>query len=353
MLLFRVCGDIRACSRCPAECRGTCALKIAKAAMTNMSLDLIICSYNRARQLDDCLTTLASQTAPHECWRVTVVDNASTDETSAVVDRHVAAGHLPALTRILETRQGLQEARRRGLTSVSGQWAALVDDDCHLDPGWVTASLAAIKAAPDAGALGGRVVVDWGGRVPGALRRNGWLFAQQDHGSAPREVTALVGTGLVLRREALKATGWMKEPLVADRIGRDVTSGGDVEITQRLLSTGHPLRYDPGMVLRHQIDRVRLERRGVLRLSGGLGFGAAVIRAMEIIESDLCGEAGKTSAELSAWQGMRLRSILTGRSYDWRIHDAFLRGEDGAFAKIAHDQALRNRILGALRRDLR
>lgn len=314
-------------------------------------LEILVCTYNRAAQLDRCLSTMAKQTAPWDTWRVTVIDNASTDHTKAVVARHAEAGRLPGLSRILEPLQGLQEARRRGLTSVTGRWCAFVDDDCHLDPGWIMAARRVAAAHPHAGAIGGRVVIHWSVPVPAALRRNGWLFAEQDHGDAPKEVQALVGTGLVLNREALAKTGWTAAPLVADRIGRDLTSGGDVEITQRLAAAGYVLRYEPAMQLLHHIDRERLRRREVLRLSGGLGAGAALIRVMKIGPEELSNERSDVRARISAHRRLLLWALRHGELYDWRIHHAFLVAKDRSLARIAVNPGALQRLAGNLPRD--
>ena len=56
------------------------------------SITVIIATYNRAALLDECLAHLRAQ-AFRPGDEVIVVDNGSTDETSAVVARHQARVH--------------------------------------------------------------------------------------------------------------------------------------------------------------------------------------------------------------------------------------------------------------------
>ena len=53
------------------------------------TIAVLIATYNRASMLDECLRHLAAQ--PFEAGdQVIVVDNGSTDDTAAVIDRHAS-----------------------------------------------------------------------------------------------------------------------------------------------------------------------------------------------------------------------------------------------------------------------
>jgi hypothetical protein len=83
-------------------------------------------------------------------------------------------------------------------------------------------------------------------------------------------VPFLVGAGLVIRRAAIAETGWLERQLLADRVGKRLVSGGDVEIGLRLAAR-HELWFDPRLRLRHAIDARRGEPRHLARLVYGLG----------------------------------------------------------------------------------
>lgn len=240
-----------------------------------VAIDIVICTCNRAAGLDAALVALARQTTGAGiAWRVLVVDNASIDDTAAVVEAHRARRSLPELRRVFEPVQGLTAARLRGVRETNAPWVAFVDDDNLLEPGWLAAIGRAIRAHPEAGGVGGRVVLDWEVPPPVYLREFGFCFAAQDAGEADRAVDSLTGAGMVLRRSALAECGWLDRPLLADRVGETLVSGGDVEIAQRVRAAGYALWFAADAVLRHRIPAC-MGRRYLFRINRALGAGAA------------------------------------------------------------------------------
>ena len=236
----------------------------------DISLDVVICTYNHAALLDRALAALVRQRpALHLTWRILVVNNNCTDDTEAVVARHARAAPVP-LTMVHEPEQGLTPARRRGVVSTGGDWIAFVDDDCLLDDDWVQRAAEFARAHPDCGAFGGMVVLDWETSPPPFLRRYGWAFAEQRHGPHASRMQCLAGAGLVVRRSALADSGWIERQLLADRIGDRLVSGGDVEIALRVGSR-HDLWYNPKCRLRHYIPEHRTSRGYLKSMTYGLG----------------------------------------------------------------------------------
>jgi glycosyltransferase involved in cell wall biosynthesis len=213
-------------------------------------------------------------------WSFLVVDNASTDSTAEVVDAHRSRHLLPGLRRVLEYEQGLTPARRRGVRETRAPWVAFVDDDNFLEPGWLDAIADTIRLRPDAGAIGGRVVLDWERPPPTIFKRFGFCFAEQDPGGVARELDNLVGAGMVVRREALVECGWLERPLLADRVGKRLISGGDVEIAQRIRGAGYPLWFTPEAMLRHRIPASRVSWHYLIRVNYGLGGSEALVGAL-------------------------------------------------------------------------
>ncbi len=181
---------------------------------------------------------------------------------------------------VLEREQGLTPARRRGVRESSAPWIAFVDDDNLLDAGWLQAIVEAIQSHPHAGAIGGRVALDWEQSPPNFIRSFGFCFAEQEPGHVACEMSGLVGAGMVVRREALATCGWLDRPLLADRVGKRLVSGGDVEIAQRIRSVGYELWFTPQAVLRHRLPADRASLRYLLRVSHGLGQCEALVSAL-------------------------------------------------------------------------
>ena len=314
-------------------------------------LDVAICTYNRAADLDRCLETLSRQSAS-QGWRITVIDNNSTDATPEVVSRHAASGLLPDLTRIFEPTPGLTAARQRAVAESAADWVAFVDDDCLLHPNWIETAMATLNGHPDAGALGGRVVPDWGRPAPAYLDRNGWLFARQDHGDRLCEVESLVGAGLILSRRALERIGWTSQPLLADRIGPGFVSGGDVEISLRLQAGGYALLYQPAMQLDHVIASNRQTMPQLIGLAAGLGGGATL--ASLLVAEDFGAWIERQADETREALRRHRRSLgyVLRRQYDWnewRIFYAFETGRRRQFKVVVADPDAFTKLVGVCR----
>lgn len=250
------------------------------ATVPDSELDVVICTYNNAPLLDRVLSALAAQRGADAPWRVLVVDNNSVDDTRAVVEAHQQRGHVPGLRLVPEPVQGLTPARVRGVVSTTAPFIAFVDDDCLLDEQWVANAIAFARAHPDCGGFGGRVVPTYVKPAPAVLARYGWAFAEQDLGEEPVTGDCLVGAGMVVNRAALEESGWLAAPFFADRIGRKLISGGDVEIALRPAGTGRPLWYVPACHLRHVIPAQRTAMPHLMRMTRGLGVSYSMAHAL-------------------------------------------------------------------------
>jgi glycosyltransferase involved in cell wall biosynthesis len=327
--------------------------RVGAAAPDTPVLDVVVCTYNRADDLDRCLHHLAQQEGGQGNWRVTVVDNNCTDRTADVVATHAAQGGIPRLCRLAEPRQGLTPARQRGVRDSTSPWIAFVDDDCLVASDWIRQALGFIEARPQAAAFGGRVLPAWGRSPPAFLPRHAWLFAAQDHGDSACRVESLVGAGVVLNRAALIGTGWLDAPLLADRTGLGYVSGGDVEISLRLSAAGGSLWYAPDLRIEHRIALERQSLREVMRLADGLGAGAELASLLAATEpAAWLDKAGKI---VGSDRRRHVRSTLyvLRRRYagrDWLIRWAFLSGQTAQHRRLARDPSLLTKLAGGTRR---
>ncbi|MCR9086169.1 MAG: glycosyltransferase family 2 protein [Rhodobacteraceae bacterium] len=314
-------------------------------------IEIVICTHNRAAALDATLNCLAQQELRQRTWSVLVVDNASTDRTAEVIAAHRATGALPGLRGIYEGKPGLTAARQRGVQEARGVRVAFVDDDCHLGPGWIGAALAAFDRLPNAVAVGGAVHPVWRKGIPKGLRAQGWIFAEQSSVTADREVSSLVGAGMVVDRAALCSTGWSDAALIDDRTGRGATSGGDVEIGLRLRAGGGGLYLVPGMQLSHLIDPDRQNGYEMRKLAAGLGAGSVLVGLLEADEELDC-FLRRTNKEIRGRRRSLLLSFLRGRfrPNEWRIFDAFEAGRVAKTAELSDNRNAADRLLGKIGR---
>lgn len=240
------------------------------------SVDLIVCTYNNAPLLDRTLSAIAKQkVSPEAKWKVLVVDNNSTDNTQDIVKKHQASTEIPHLSVIIEPKQGLTQARHCGVENTTAEWVAFVDDDCFLADDWVAQAIAFAAEHPKCGGFGGQVILDWEVAPAKYVLKYGYSFAQQK-GKRRQKKNCLVGAGMVLNRAALARTGWVEKPLVQDRVGTQLVSGGDAEIALRIYGAGYDLWYTPACRLSHFIPARRTTQKYLVDINRGLGSSQVV-----------------------------------------------------------------------------
>ncbi|HYK08748.1 MAG TPA: glycosyltransferase family A protein [Candidatus Eisenbacteria bacterium] len=94
-----------------------------------MRLSVVIPAYNEEKYIGACLEKLITE-AGEDIFEIIVVDNASTDRTSAVAKK------FKGVKVIREERKGLTRARQAGLLAAKGELVAYIDADTHIKPEW-------------------------------------------------------------------------------------------------------------------------------------------------------------------------------------------------------------------------
>lgn len=97
--------------------------------MGALRISVIVCAHNEARWLAGCLHSLLAQTRPPD--EIIVVDNASTDGTSAI------AASVAGVRSVEEPQKGLVIARETGRRSATGDLLVYVDADCRAPLQWL------------------------------------------------------------------------------------------------------------------------------------------------------------------------------------------------------------------------
>jgi GT2 family glycosyltransferase len=116
-------------------------------------LSVIIPNWNGARHLPTCLNALRRQTYPH--LEVLVVDNASTDESPALVQRDYPEVQLIRL----DYNHGLTGGVNRGIQVARGEVVAPLNNDTEVTPGWAEALMTALLNHPDAGMAASKMLL--------------------------------------------------------------------------------------------------------------------------------------------------------------------------------------------------
>jgi glucosyl-dolichyl phosphate glucuronosyltransferase len=119
-------------------------------------ITVAICTWNRSALLDQTLARMRELVIPDGVeWELLVVNNNSTDETEAVLERH-AKGPLP-LRALFEPTPGQSHARNRAIDVARGDLIVWTDDDVLVDPHWLARYRDASRRWPEASYFGGPI----------------------------------------------------------------------------------------------------------------------------------------------------------------------------------------------------
>lgn len=114
-------------------------------------ITVVIPVYNRRDIVTGILADLNAQSFRN--FRVVLVDNASTDDTSEVLRTWAESTKLDAVV-LSESRRGAAAARQRGLEAVDTEWTLFFDSDDHMAPDHINRVVCAIASHPEADLIG-------------------------------------------------------------------------------------------------------------------------------------------------------------------------------------------------------
>ncbi len=189
-----------------------------------MDLSIVIVNWNTRAMLRQCLESIYAN-PPCGVFEVWVVDNASTDDSQAMVKEHFSQA------RLVENAQNVGFARANNLAirQVHGRYVLLLNSDTIVKPGALESLVRFMDARDEAGACGSRLL-----NPDGTLQYSCYLkptlwreFLRLFHlgslrgdGSYPmanwpldqaQEVDILQGAVMMLRRETLEQVGLLDE----------------------------------------------------------------------------------------------------------------------------------------------
>lgn len=244
---------------------------------------MVLASHNRADSLAATLEQLARQQVFDVEWRVLAVDNASHDETPAVLAHFEGDSHLP-LEALHEPRAGKPRALNRALDRIDEGLVVFIDDDVDLGPHWLQAYADAAARWPNYAIFGGPILPVFPHDAPAWVQderyvRQSPMFARY----APREDEGLttdipLGPNMAIRRAAI-ADHRFDERLGPG--GSEGLMGDETEFEIRLARLGHtPFVFVPEAVARHRVRHEQMTVAAVWKRAYLWGRSMALTEGM-------------------------------------------------------------------------
>ncbi len=218
--------------------------------MADPALTVVIPNRDGAALLPEVLDGLSAQT--FRDFQVVVADDASTDDSRQVCDRHPLS---PRFVPVRDGPRGFGAAANTGLRHAPGsEWVALLNNDAVPDPGWLAALVEALTARPQFRFAASRVrflyspdLLESAGdglAACGQPFRRGHRSSHQAAFDRPVEVLSASASAALFRRSLLLELGGFDEDFFAVY--------EDVDLGIRAYSRGHRGLYVPTATVRHR-----------------------------------------------------------------------------------------------------
>lgn len=225
-------------------------------------VSVIVCSYNGAKTLAQCLESLGKLDYPN--FEVILVDDGSTDETREIAARFLHVRYF------YQTNHGLSHARNHGAAVAKGEIFAYTDSDCMADPDWLYYLLSTLLTGSYAGVGGPNV-------SPPA--RN-WV--QACVAAAPggpshvlltdTEAEHIPGCNMAWYRWAFETIGGFDPEYHK--------AGDDVDFCWRVQQAGHEIAFSPTALVWHYR---RFTLRAFRKQQEGYGEAESMLRFKHLI----------------------------------------------------------------------
>jgi GT2 family glycosyltransferase len=227
---------------------------MSEASVVNCSI--IICTRDRAEQLERTLAALAKVAVPPSCGsEMIVVDNASTDHTADAAQSAWLA-NMP-VRYIQEPRPGQCYARNTGIAAATGQIIVFTDDDVEPCRDWLEALCSPIIEGR-ADAVVGTVMLPPNLERPWMTRMHRNWLASTEHDAA--EPPRLVGANMAFSRKVLERVPSFDTELGPGRLG----FGDDTLFCYQLMAAGYRVVNASNACVKHHFDPNRLTRASFL-----------------------------------------------------------------------------------------
>jgi hypothetical protein len=223
-------------------------------------LSIVIISFNTSGLLRDCLNVLYRELADMDA-EVFVVDNKSSDDSPAMVEREFPAVHLIRSTSNL----GFAAANNRAFPLCQGEYVVLLNSDAFLKPGTLQCAVRHMESRPAAGLGGARLTgrdQSWqpsARQFPSLLNEflslsglsvkfpSSRFFGRQDRtwagAGSPAQIDWVPGAFSIIRRSALEKVGYFDEAFFLYY--------EEVDLCHRIKDAGYELWYWPDIEVIH------------------------------------------------------------------------------------------------------
>lgn len=229
-------------------------------------ISVIVCTYNRGRQLLDTLASLSTQTLPITDYEVIIVDNhpfPNNDVLELVTTCKTTTFLLYSnrLRYVYCASRGLSQARNFGVSVSKGEIICFIDDDALASPEWLETIKHSFDEHPNAGVIGGHILLKVPTPRPGILKPGFEVYWSQlvTNYSKYTEVQTWYkfpwGANWCARKKILIEIGGFDARY--GRYGNNFWGGEELVAASLIQRLGYKIAINPQSIVIHNVDPKR------------------------------------------------------------------------------------------------
>ena len=223
-------------------------------------LSVLLATHNGADTIERTLAAMSELDAPAGGWKLVVVNNASTDDSEALILKW--RDRLP-LEYLVEPRLGKSNAINTALDRAEGDFIIMTDDDVLPERNWLTEWRRMADSYPEISVFGGAIVPAFEVPPPSWLVDDGCfgpLYGRSppvpegrfDDDMLLHFNIPIAGANLAIRA-AIRDRGWRFGANFM--VGANGLMGEDSDFVRRIWSGGHQVGWAPNARIRHIIQK--------------------------------------------------------------------------------------------------
>ncbi|HEY4274182.1 MAG TPA: glycosyltransferase family 2 protein [Rhizomicrobium sp.] len=251
-------------------------------------LTVFFASHNGGDDLKMMLDSMTRLKPPPGGWQLIAIDNASTDQTGAVLRSY--ADRLP-ITVLDEPAKGKNRALNRAIDVATGDFYIFTDDDVLLTEDWLTRWHEAAEAHPDYDLFAGRTSAHFLQQPADWVLKGidvSVVYAAHDANlpEGPCEAVCMFGTNMAIRASVFR-NGERFDATIGPDGSKNYAMGSETEMVLRLESLGHKCWFASAAELKHIVPLEYLEPAWILRRGYRWGRGLARMKIAAPCPPDL------------------------------------------------------------------
>lgn len=239
-------------------------------------ISIIVCTYNRDCYIRKTLDCLAKCDADRTDFEILLIDNNCTDNTANICHEFEVewSGKLN-YRYFVETKQGLSNARNRGIDEARGDFIVYLDDDAFVAADYIRNLKRYLVQYKGLAAFGGKIDPYYESGVEPAWMSKwsySWVSAI-DYGTTVRPFTGNdypIGANMGVRVDLAKKAGGFNPNL--GRLGKNTMSGEEKDFFNKIKALGETILYFPDVSVQHCIPENRLTIDFIRKMGEGIGI---------------------------------------------------------------------------------